>query len=417
MTAPRRRGWCPTLHAPMSSGDGLLVRVHPPGAVLDAAAARALADAAERHGVAVLELTPRVALQLRGLAPDWVAPLRAALLAAGLADPDPAREAAPPVLLSPLAAPPVDPATHPAAAALAHALRHALRDDPALRRLPPKALLAVDAGGALPLLPSGADLLVRPDAAGATLLLPGVRARCPADPLAPVLALLRLWAARCPDPPGSGPAAPADAPPARALRLRELDPAALLAAIGLRPEPAPPAAAPPPGHGIGAVPLGETVAVGVAPPLGRLAPDTLRRLAALAERRADGLLRLTPWRSVLLLAVPAAVPALLREAAALGLLTAPDHPLLRLVACPGSEGCASGEAPTLRDAARLAARLPPGGGRVHLSGCRKGCAHPGAATTLVGRAGRYDLVRHGRAGDAPDATGLTLEQATGMVAS
>ena len=39
----RRRGWCPSLYDPMATGDGLLVRVKPPGARLSAAAARALA--------------------------------------------------------------------------------------------------------------------------------------------------------------------------------------------------------------------------------------------------------------------------------------------------------------------------------------------------------------------------------------
>ncbi len=48
---------------------------------------------------------------------------------------------------------------------------------------------------------------------------------------------------------------------------------------------------------------------------------------------------------------------------------------------------------------------------LHVSGCAKGCAHAGpAALTLVGRDGRYDLVRNGRAGDAPTLTGLSVEQ-------
>ncbi len=44
----------------------------------------------------------------------------------------------------------------------------------------------------------------------------------------------------------------------------------------------------------------------------------------------------------------------------------------------------------------------PHGTAIHVSGCAKGCAHPGSAPwTLVGRDGRYDLVRHGKAGDTP----------------
>jgi precorrin-3B synthase len=48
---------------------------------------------------------------------------------------------------------------------------------------------------------------------------------------------------------------------------------------------------------------------------------------------------------------------------------------------------------------------------IHVSGCEKGCAHPHAAPiTLVGRDGRYDLIRGGVASDAPDVRSLTLEQ-------
>jgi precorrin-3B synthase len=42
-----------------------------------------------------------------------------------------------------------------------------------------------------------------------------------------------------------------------------------------------------------------------------------------------------------------------------------------------------------------------------VSGCAKGCARSGpAAVTLTGRAGRFDLVRDGRAWDGPQRPGL-----------
>jgi precorrin-3B synthase len=67
------------------------------------------------------------------------------------------------------------------------------------------------------------------------------------------------------------------------------------------------------------------------------------------------------------------------------------------------------------DAGMLMAELgaAPGSGVVlHIAGCEKGCAHPRpAALTLVARAGRYDLVRHGVASDAPALCGLTVAQA------
>ena len=66
MNAVAPRGWCPSLFAPMQSGDGLLLRVKPPGGVLAAEAARALAVAATRYGNGVIELGNRASVQLRG---------------------------------------------------------------------------------------------------------------------------------------------------------------------------------------------------------------------------------------------------------------------------------------------------------------------------------------------------------------
>ncbi|MDE0383183.1 MAG: precorrin-3B synthase, partial [Defluviicoccus sp.] len=51
-------------------------------------------------------------------------------------------------------------------------------------------------------------------------------------------------------------------------------------------------------------------------------------------------------------------------------------------------------------------------GLVHLSGCAKGCAHPGPApVALVAAEAGYGIVRGGRAGDAPALAGLTLARA------
>ena len=58
---------------------------------------------------------------------------------------------------------------------------------------------------------------------------------------------------------------------------------------------------------------------------------------------------------------------------------------------------------TRRDAARIAAAARPllqTGGQIHVSGCAKGCAHPGrAALTLVGDDGAYRVVVEGSPGD------------------
>ena len=66
--------------------------------------------------------------------------------------------------------------------------------------------------------------------------------------------------------------------------------------------------------------------------------------------------------------------------------------------------------------------LPPPSARVikplHVSGCSKSCAHRGAASlTLVGRDGRYDLIRNGRAAGQPSLSGLTIDQIEALLQS
>ena len=119
------------------------------------------------------------------------------------------------------------------------------------------------------------------------------------------------------------------------------------------------------------------------------------QLAALAQL---GPLRLTPWRMLLVegaLTIPQ-VP---------GLVTDPDDPILHVSACTGAPGCPQAMGPA-RELARRLAPLLPG---LHVSGCAKGCAHPGPAhvTLVAAGAGLYDLVRDGSADAPPLFTGLT----------
>ena len=55
---------------------------------------------------------------------------------------------------------------------------------------------------------------------------------------------------------------------------------------------------------------------------------------------------------------------------------------------------------------------------LHISGCIKSCAHRGPASlTLVGRDGRYDLIRNGSAADRPSLTGLSIDQVEALLLS
>jgi precorrin-3B synthase len=138
----------------------------------------------------------------------------------------------------------------------------------------------------------------------------------------------------------------------------------------------------------------------------------LAGLAGSADAAGARELRLTPWRAMLI-PLPSLAAAQTLSAVLSGFILDPDDRRRRVAACPGAPACAQATTATRDDAAMLAAHLPAGSGvSVHVSGCEKGCAHPHAAPiTLVGRNGRYDLVRDGAASAAPALRGLTAAQA------
>ena len=96
-----------------------------------------------------------------------------------------------------------------------------------------------------------------------------------------------------------------------------------------------------------------------------------------------------------------------------------SDPRLRIYACVGAPACRSASVDARGGASRIAASLSAiGGETLHISGCAKSCAHRGpASVTLVGRDGRYDLVRNGGAGDRPSLTGLSIDDAIALLQS
>jgi hypothetical protein len=101
-------------------------------------------------------------------------------------------------------------------------------------------------------------------------------------------------------------------------------------------------------------------------PLGRLRADQALRVAELA---GPGGLRITPWRSVVLVdPAPDAADAL----AAAGLGVHADSEWYQLSCCTGRPGCASARADVRADARVF---LRPGQ-RVHVSGCDRRCGRP-----------------------------------------
>jgi precorrin-3B synthase len=413
--APAIKGWCPTLLSPMESGDGWLARVKPSAGCLTADAARLVADAARRHGNGHIDLTLRGNLQIRGLTPRSAQALAETIIAAGLASVDPSAEAVRDVMASPLG--PDDPAAAFDSHDAARDIETVLATTPALWLLPPKFGIVVDGGGVLPLAGITADIMVRACGGGlgvgvdgGTLAAPCTRTTLAATVEALALAVLRLSAERAESP----------------RRMRALVLAAgekaIFAAAGLT------AVVPPVGLNakeispIGLIPLAHQrqPVFGVGLPFGRIDAGALRALAELAERYGDGGLRTTPWRALLLTGIDAAdAESLAADVIALGLIADRADPRRNVSACVGAPACSSATVDARGDAARLAPSISAmNGATLHVSGCAKSCAHRGAAAlTLVGRDGRYDLIRNGAAGDRPSLTGLTAGQVEALLQS
>jgi precorrin-3B synthase len=366
MNAIMPKGWCPGVYQAMASGDGLLVRIKPPGSLLTADATLQLSAAAGLHGNGVVELTSRAAIQVRGLSTMQLAPFAAAMVSAGLADADPDVERRRTVIVAPLAADDVR--------SIAAQIESRLIRDPRLAALPAKFAVAVD-GGMLPLSDIGANIQIICGDATCLVTLMGTRdavtvaANEVADTVARFAQLLP------------------DTDVRRTSTPREL-------------------------KAIGWLPYrdGEHGAFGVGLPYGATTSAVMTALALLAKQYADGTLRVTPWRALVLPGVPAAAVTQLRDAGdALGLIVDPMDPRLAVIACPGQPACASATVPARTDAMRLVALGLPR--TVHVSGCAKGCAHSGPARiTLIGENGRYGIVRNGRPSDVPSMGGLTIDQ-------
>ena len=367
MTSPElKRGWCPSLLRPMESGDGWLVRVRPQAAVITAAVARAVAEAATRYGNGRIEITNRANLQIRGLRRDTIAPFAAAMEAVGAADDGPA------IVVSPLAG------ADPAVAAETLAIARRLAQGGWGTELPPKFGFLIDGGGALPLAGLSLDVTLR--------FRDG------------------RWL------PNGETVATGDAA-SRAIALAQR--------LAKAPRQIPGRTAAPPALGFRAYGDGSHGAVLLAPAFGQLRAAQLAALADLAERHGDGSLRPTPWKSLAIAGVGSGDEGLLRDQAhQISIISDPDDRRLGIVTCVGAPGCSRTTVNTHAAASLLAASRRTGDPLLHLSGCAKGCAHPGvAAITLMAEEGGFALIRDGRPGDAAAARGLTLAECRALIQS
>ncbi|TCP92987.1 precorrin-3B synthase [Sphingomonas sp. PP-CE-1A-559] len=367
------KGWCPDAWRPMMAGDGLLVRIRPPLGRVTREQTLGLCDAAATHGNGLIDLTSRANLQIRGVRKESWRPLIDTLLDLGLIDPDPIREARANILVAPEWRPGDD--TH----RIAELLRARLADLP---ELPGKIGFAIDAGVAPVLQDAPADFRIERAASGTLILrADGRTLGTPVSPgtEADRLIALAYWFV---DSGGT----------ASGRMVRHGAPLPDWAAATT-----PPAASAPP-LGVGQHALGRALGL----PFGRIVARALARYVD-TERAIDAI-RTTPWH----IAICEADAALLVKPDPVDFITDPASPALHADACVGAPVCPQGSVETRALALRLAPHIT---GRLHVSGCAKGCARAAPAdVTLTGREGRYDLAFDARAGAPPSRAGLDVAQ-------
>ncbi|TPO07551.1 precorrin-3B synthase [Mesorhizobium sp. B1-1-5] len=454
MNAFSRRGACPALSAPMQTGDGLLVRLNPVAGGISPKSLIGLGESALRHGNGIMEVTARGSLQIRGLTAESARLLADEVDALGIEV-----RTGVPVETGPLAG--IDPEENADPRPVAERIRAAIEEAGLTPRLGPKVSVVVDGGGQLTMDALTADLRLKAvrAAAGIWWSVSIAGDGRSAKPLAAVdenaardiaVAALRMVAEKgreahtrdlserqrdslagwhsfaplsvLPDiSPSRGEIGSSRAgSPLSALEIGESRGDKAISplegemsgrteggAVEQQPTRSP----------IGTFTLTHTHALGIALPYGSMPAQNLIDLATQALHLGATEIRLAPGRALLFLGL-SAPSSLQSSATALGFVTDPADPRTRIAACPGTPACASGRIATRAVAETIAkesADLLDASLTLHISGCAKGCAHPGTtALTLVGDENGAGLVVDGTAKTLPAAYRPGYDAARGV---
>lgn len=385
------RGACPALSAPMQTGDGLLTRVALAAPIRPDQFSR-LCDLSRQYGNGILDITARGNLQIRGLDDCSAIALEEAVRDLSL----PLREGLA-VEWSPLAGEDVFEVTDP------RPLGQAIiaRGRPLAERLAPKLSVVVEGGGTIRLDHLLADIrltAMRQNGALHWLLTLGETAETghklglvTDEDAAEVTQDLLEHLVRL------GPKA----------RGRDIDPAhpdIRKWMSRLAPDAAPSSPAHPTLFDV--FPLTASLCgLRIALPFGQMDTARLATLAEVGARAGIVWLKPAPDHALVFAGPEQACIQVLDHAEKSGFITRSGDPLAEISACTGAPSCRSGRYATHetgRFAARVASTLFDGSVRLHLSGCAKGCAHPGPATlTFVGAEAGTHLVFEGKTADTP----------------
>jgi len=397
--SPRRRGACPGLSAPMPTGDGLLVRLQPIGTV-SLRAFVGLCAAARECGNGIIEITARGSIQVRGLSGASARHFAKAVGALNIAAADGV-----PVHTNALTG--LDAEETLDAGEIAADLRRALAATSLAVRLAPKVSVAIDGGGALGLDALSADLrlraemnrgprMVRISAGGDATNACDLGVVAPAQAVEAAVRLLGVLAQRGYD--------------ARARDILADDSGPFRVALADLVHNASAPKFSTPHEPIGAFRLRDgSLAGGIGLAFGHADESTLRQLIEAATAAGAAGVRTAHGRALMVVGLgEKKYSSFLAAAERLGFVVRADDPRRRVVACAGAPICASAYIAARAVAPLIAKSAAPFLDRsrtIHISGCAKGCAHPGpAALTAVGTPDGCAVVANGSPRDAPFAT-------------
>ena len=351
---PEPKGWCPSSLRPMASGDGYIVRIKPAFGRVTRAQLVKIAQLADQFGNGVIELTNRANLQLRGVMIADHPALIDDLVAVGLVDLDPERDAAPQILVAPNC--------DRGLGALYDNLRRAK-----LPSLPAKFGMVLEQGGQMLTQASG-DIRICAHGDQVVVWADGCRGGV-CLPYSGVIAhveKLATWFSKH-----------SDADHRRMWQVLQL--VSLPSEWCADPVPTETNALP---GAIYAVPFGQM---------------TSTALLSFADAVGSDDIALTPWRQFVV-----ADAQTVHEIQ--GFVTDLTAPLLRAQACTGAPRCLQAMGETHALAARLSQYNDMD---LHVSGCPKGCAkRTKTPVTVVHGANGLDLIINGCTWDQPDFSGL-----------
>lgn len=379
------RGACPALDAPMLTGDGYLSRI----ALIEAVAPQklsALSALALAHGNGMIDVSARGNLQIRGLTLATASALETEVRALDL----PLREGLA-VECSPLAGFEEALDARPLASQII-GFAGRLRG-----KLAPKLSVVLETNGIIRLDSLLADIrLIASHEGGWNILLGGTAATgrpigfVKQDNAAELLqGLLGYFAVLGPK-----------------TRGRDIDPDAMPQHIRQHLEPAAAGRGEPYEIPFGVFALGNAAhSLRVALPFGQIHAEAFHAFAEQAGSLGMRSVRPAPDHSLLAFGQRDACEQLKTLAQRLGFIVHADDPLREIHACSGTPSCTSAHLATHeigQFAATQTVALFDGSLPLHISGCRKGCAHPTPLPlTLVGTENGSHLVFCGKTTDTP----------------